>query len=226
MPAFRIAMEVCAGGIELDVHLTKDEVPVVIHDETADRTGTATGRIVDKTFKEWQPVDFGIWKGARYAGAHLPSLKEVLALLKPWDGWLNIELKTDVIRYEGIEAAVLALVAEAGMQNRVVISSFHHESLMTFLELDSGVETAALIGRDQVYDAETLFRKGIRAIHPDARIVTPVSMKKWHALGLKVRPWTIDWRLPALWEACLGADAIITNRPKEIIAFLKPFFRG
>ncbi len=225
MPAFRLAMSQPADGIELDVHLTQDGIPVVIHDETADRTGTRSGRVVDRPLAWWREGDFGVWKHPSFAGTTLPTLEEVLALLAPWHGWLNIELKTDVIRYEGIEQKVLDLVARAGMRQRVVISSFHHQTLAVCHQVDPEVETAALVGRKEAIDERALVAQGIRAIHPHGARVTPAEVRRWHALGWQVRPWTIDWRVPALLETLMGVDAIITNRPKQIAACLWPFRR-
>lgn len=225
MPAFRLALEHSADGMELDVHLTQDGVPVVIHDELADRTGSLTGRIVDYPYAHWQTGDFGRWRDPAFAGTALPTLEEVLALLSPWHGWLNIELKTDIIRYEGIEQKVLDLVAGAGMRERVIISSFHHQTLEVCHQIDPVVETAALVGRKQLIDEKALVEMGVRAIHPHGARVTPGEVKRWHALGWQVRPWTIDWRIPALMETLMGVDAIITNRPKQIAWFLTPFRR-
>ena len=223
MPAFRLAMEQHADGIELDVHLTGDGVPVVIHDESADRTGTRMGRVVDQPYAIWKAEDFGRWKDPSFSGTALPTLEDVLALLAPWSGWLNIELKTDVIRYDGIEKKVLDLVARAGMRERVILSSFHHQTLAVCHQIDPGVETAALIGLEDPLDETELARYGVRAVHPHGRRVSVAEVRRWHALGWKVRPWTIDWCVPALLEAWMGVDAIITNRPARIAAFLKLF---
>lgn len=225
MPAFRLAMEQGADGIELDVHLTRDGVPVVIHDETAARTGSRAGAIKDRTYEAWGDTDFGSWKDPRYTGTKLPSLAEVLDLLAPWHGRLNIELKTDVERYPGIEQAVLRLVDAVGMRRRVVISSFHHESLAVCRQLDGEIETAALLGRRQPADLVALRRMGVTAIHPDVRDATHRQVKRWHEAGFTVRPWTIDYRLLMLWQAWNGADAIITNKPRMCADFLRPLCR-
>lgn len=223
LPAFQLAMEQQADGIELDVHLTKDGVPVVIHDETADRTGSKTGRLMDQPYEYWKSEDFGRWKDPRFSGTPLPTLEEVLALLSSWSGWLNIELKTDVLRYEGIERKVLDLVAQAGMRDRVILSSFHHQTLAVCHQIDPGVETAALVGREDPLNEQELVKNGVRAVHPHGRRVSVAEVKRWHALGWKVRPWTIDWYIPALLETWMGVDAIITNRPARIAAFLRLF---
>lgn len=223
LPAFKLAIEQGADGVEFDVHLTSDKIPVVIHDESADRTGTLGGLIVQRTFDQWMESDFGIWKKSSFTGTRLPSLSEVLELLKPWHGHINIELKTDTCRYDGIEEIVLGLIEKSGMKDRIVISSFQHESLAICNNLDSGLRLAALLGHKQKHNLATLKRMGVSDIHPDFRDATGANVKRWHEEGFMVRPWTINSRLIGLWQARNGADAIITNRPAIMKSFLLNF---
>lgn len=221
MPAFRMAMDQGADGMELDVHLTQDGVAVVIHDETSDRTGTRQGRIMDRTLDDLEQDDFGMKRGIRFAGTRIPTLKAVLHLLDGWSGCLNIELKTDVFEYPGIEETVLSLVAAAGARDRVVISSFHHASLARCRAADPDIELAALLPHGREPDLTALRAMGVNAIHPDARDIRPVRVKQWHLAGFKVRPYTADSRLLLLWLAFCGVDAVFTNKPRESAAFLR-----
>ena len=112
LPAFARAVEQGADGIELDVHLSRDGELVVIHDETLDRTTDGAGWVKDRTLAELRALraDNGL---PGFAEARIPTLREVLDLLRPTDLLLNIELKTSLVWYEGIEAKTLALVAES-----------------------------------------------------------------------------------------------------------------
>lgn len=220
IPAFLMAMDQKADGIELDVHLTKDGIPVVIHDETTDRTGTGRGRIMDRTLAELEQDDFGVKCNARFAGTRISSLKSILMLLGSWHGYLNIELKTDVFTYPGIEEVVLKLVGAAGMGSRVIISSFRHASLDLCRKINPDIEMAALFSHGQVPDLSALKARGITAIHPDVRSVTPGAVRRWHRAGFKVRPYTVDSKPLLLWQAMCGVDAVFTNKPLESAAFL------
>jgi len=225
LPAFQLAMRQGADGIELDVHLTADGIPVVIHDETIDRTGTGTGRVADMRLDQLRKYDFGVWKDPSFAGTRIPTLSDVLMLLDGWQGSLNIELKTDVVRYPGIEAAVLKLVADADRQSRTHISSFHHESLAVCRRLNTGIELAALLDHHQIPDLPALKRMGVTAIHPDVRDATGAHVRRWHREGFLVRSYTVDPKPLVLWQALCGSDAVITNRPLESALFLGHFFR-
>ena len=127
LPAFALAMEQGADGIELDIHLTKDGELVVIHDEKVDRTTNGTGLVKDYTLAELRGLcaDNGM---EGFSEARIPTLREVLALVKPSDMMVNIEIKTGILWYDGIEEKALRLVQDMGMQDRVIWSSFNHYS--------------------------------------------------------------------------------------------------
>ena len=93
LEAFRLAMEQGADGIELDVHLTKDGEVVVIHDETLDRTSNGQGKVRDYTLEELKKFSFHNHI-EKYKGVQIPTLKEVLDLVKNSSMKVNIELKT------------------------------------------------------------------------------------------------------------------------------------
>ena len=107
--AFSKAIEEGVDGIENDVHLTKDGVLVVMHDELVDRTTNGKGYIKDKTYEELAQLDASyIFK--EYGPQKVPTLREYLELVKDTDIITNIELKTGVFEYPGIEQKVLSLI--------------------------------------------------------------------------------------------------------------------
>lgn len=90
--AFRKAIEAGAHMIEFDVHLTKDNEVVVIHDATVDRTTDGTGRVADLTLEELKKLDAGSWKSPEFTGERIPTLYETLSIM-PINIWLNIHVK-------------------------------------------------------------------------------------------------------------------------------------
>lgn len=128
LPAFALAIEQGADGVELDVHLTRDNELVVIHDEDVRRTTNGTGLVKDYTLAELQALcaDNGM---SGFAEARIPTLQQVLDLIKPSNLLVNIELKTGILWYDGIEEKALHLVEQMGMQERVIWSSFNHYSV-------------------------------------------------------------------------------------------------
>ena len=128
LEAFALAGEQGAQGIELDVQLTKDGEVVVIHDETIDRVSTGKGAVRDYTLEELRRFSFHNHK-KEYEGVQIPTLREVLEQVKPGGMEVNIELKTGIYWYPGLEEKTVELVKAAGMENRVIYSSFNHYSV-------------------------------------------------------------------------------------------------
>ena len=92
--AFTEAARLPVHGVEFDVHLTKDNELVVIHDETIDRTSNRTGFVKDMTLAELKSFDFGSWFSPNFNGQTIPTLYEVLQLFAHTTHHLNIELKS------------------------------------------------------------------------------------------------------------------------------------
>ena len=109
MLAFEKAIEAGADGIENDVHLTKDGVPVIIHDELVDRTTNGKGYVKDYTYEELSKLDAS-YIFPEYGVLHIPTLREYMELVKDKDIITNIELKTGVFEYPGIEEKVYAIL--------------------------------------------------------------------------------------------------------------------
>lgn len=134
---FRAAIELGFTHLELDVHLTKDGVPVVNHDPTVNRTTNGTGAVKDFTLNELLKLDAG-------QGEFVPTLEEVLLLAK--DRILvDIELKQTGNAIPGLEAAVIEVVKRVEMLDQVFITSFDHYSIARVRELDAQIELGLVI---------------------------------------------------------------------------------
>ena len=227
LEAFRAAAELgpALGGIETDVQLSKDGVVMIFHDETLDRVTDTKGNLRDFTFEELRRV-----KIMRHDGTftQIPTLEEVLALLKPYcekNGLrLNLELKTSVYRYEGIEKKTLEIVRKYGMEKYVLYSSFLMDSIRQIKELNPKAETAMLAtyltdcirGADQAH-ADSL--------HPWIYGLNVPVPERYRGQGHEVRAWggmeplyvenTMQVTEKHMDEAVLnGITDIITNVPE------------
>jgi glycerophosphoryl diester phosphodiesterase len=129
--AFQAAIESGADGVELDVHLTSDKVPIVLHDATLGRVTSGHGAVAQHSF--------AAIKGFSLAGCDdaIPSLDDVLGLLAPTTLIVNVEIKINLQEkpHEGIEVLVAQSLIDAGMLNRAVISSFDWERISAFLNI-------------------------------------------------------------------------------------------
>ncbi len=109
MEAFKKAVEIGSDGIETDLHITKDGVIVICHDETIDRTTDGSGFIKDYTYRELTEFNAG-------HGEKIPSLDELMDYMKDKNLLLNLELKNDVIPYENLERSTIDKIYEYGLK--------------------------------------------------------------------------------------------------------------
>lgn len=223
LEAFRLAMEQGADGIELDVHLTKDGEVVVIHDETIDRTGNGHGNVRDYTLEELKKFSFHNHM-EKYQGVQIPTLKEALNLVKNSRIKVNIELKTGIYWYEGIEEKTMDIVKTMGMEDRVIYSSFNHYSIQKVLEQNSDAETAYLFSDVPLNMEKYAKDTGVKGLHPAVYHLKMADfLETYMKSGLKVRVWTVNNKEDMKMFIDAGVDAIITNYPKVSVELRENF---
>jgi glycerophosphoryl diester phosphodiesterase len=215
MAAFRLAAKVGADGVELDVQLSKDGEVVVMHDSRVDRTSDGCGRVADLTLAELRALDAGGWYAPEFAGERIPTLAEVLHELGP-RLVLNVELKAASLFGGGLEAEVVRLVEDAGLGERVILSSFDPLALWRVRRLNPHLSTGLLYAPDSPLYVRGRWLQALArpaALHPRWDTLDGLSIAAAHRQGLAVRPWTCDdpdgLRRLIAW----GVDAIITNVP-------------
>jgi len=206
--AFRLACEEGADGVELDVQPAGDGAPVVIHDDTLDRTTDAAGAVSAMT---WAQV-----AAARTRGEPVPRLEAAAAWAAESGAWLNVEIKSP-----GAEAASLAAVEAAGVLGRTFFSSFLPDVVARVGEL---APHAARYLLGERWDDETrahAARLGVRGVCLHHEAATPAALAELRALGLDVVVWTVDHpeRLRELLGA--GVRAVITNHPARGVEALR-----
>lgn len=221
LAAFEMAMEQGADGIELDVQLTKDGQVVVLHDETIDRVSDGTGFVKDYTLEELRQYSFHNHR-KEYVGVRIPLLKEVLELVKPGNMQVNIELKTGIFWYPDIEKKTIEIVKKAGMENRVIYSSFNHYSIQRVKALEEKAETAYLYS-DVILDVERYAKEtGVQGLHPAVyHLKMSDFIKKYQESGLKVRVWTVNKEDDMKEFMKQHLEAIITNYPDKALEVRK-----
>ncbi len=217
LAAFRKAAEVGADGIELDVHLSRDSVPVVIHNDSVDATTDGKGLVREMTLSQLKALDAGAHFDATFANERIPTLEEVLSevgarLLT------NIELKAG--QTAALVPAVVDLVRRMGMASRVWFSSFKPYALHRARALAPEIPCGLLYGP---LNPGTLLLKPFtphEALHPYKDMVTEGFIRRAHQRGLRVFTWTLDDPETARRLAAWGIDGIITNEPENILAAL------
>ncbi len=213
LEAFALARELGADGVELDVQFTKDRQLVVIHDERIDRVSDGSGYVADYTLDELRNYNFN----RTYPScihADIPTLREVLELLAPTALTVNIELKTGINPYPGIERETVRLVQELGMEERVIYSSFSHRSVLTVRKLTEVSETGFLCCDGILDMAAYAQERGVTAVHPAWYLMkNPGFVQACADSGRKIHVWTVNDRDHIGQTIQRGADAVITNYP-------------
>lgn len=222
MLAFQKAVEAGCDGIENDVQLTKDGVAVICHDELVDRTTDGKGLICEYTYKDLSKLDAGIRREKKFKGQRIPTLDEFLDYVKDKNLYINIELKTGIIVYEGIEELVIKKIHEYKLQNKVILSSFNHYSMVLCKKIDNSIKTGLLYEAGLYHPEKYAEYVGADALHPlfysvlNEEVVKDIKKKNFI-----INTYTVNEEkyMKRLME--LGIDGIITNYPDKLKKILE-----
>lgn len=186
MAAFSVAVDGGADGIELDIHLSRDGVPVVIHDETVDRTTDGRGFVAAKRWSELQQLDAGSWFSKEFAGARIPALDEVLSA---FGGRLRLNLELKEFR---AGMAVLELLKQYPSAD-ILISSFDYPLLQRLRATQASLPLAVLFDSGNWRHAVGLAAElAAHSFHPQSKRVNRPMIAACAQIGLPVFVWTVD----------------------------------
>ena len=218
LAAFKLAIEQGADGIELDVHFTKDQIPLVTHDDNVLRVTGYNGLVKELTLEEIKKLSFDN-KMAAYYGEKAPTLEEVLQLIKPSKLMINIELKTNHQRPEGLEDACQELVKKYGTEDRILYSSFNHHSLNHIKTIAPNMPCGILYSDNMFKEWNYAKTMNWEAIHPHFHSVYGKEyIEECQKTGIACNTWTVDNPKDIQFLLDLGVDSIITNVPDVALA--------
>jgi glycerophosphoryl diester phosphodiesterase len=190
-----------ADAVEVDLRVSNDQEPVIIHDETLERTTNGAGKVCEKTFEQLRFLDAG-------KGEKIPKLSEALSLVKALGLELVLELKEP-----GMEERVVREIQEAGMERSMIISSFYHLSLLRLKELAPNLKTGVILSSLPVFPvtlaldakADVIFQRYPRL----TREYSAEAIRK----GLEIYVWTINTVEDFERARELGVTGIVTDNP-------------
>jgi glycerophosphoryl diester phosphodiesterase len=230
MAAFNAAIDAGADGIEFDVRLTKDHVPVVIHDDTLRRTAGLSARVDERNWEELKTVDVGSWfrstSPIHFTNETLPTLQQVLDLFIAKTGLLYLEMKSETPRHRDVLAdRCCSLINDSTLKERIVVECFDLKAIECIKRLDPTIRTAALfepsfatpplIASGQIIGAAQAVAADEIALHH--RLASQSLCDRALSAGFKIVVWTVDD--PAWLKRAeeLGVSALITNDPAVIL---------
>jgi glycerophosphoryl diester phosphodiesterase len=214
------AIEMCARDycdwVAIDVRLTKDGRHVVIHSDNVDGFTDGKGRVGDLTLEELQKLDAGAWFAKRFAGIHLMSLPEALAIAKDK---INLSLDCKEINPKLLAHEIIA----AGMERQVIV--YAPADVLAKVKSESGGKIAVMTKyRPKAMPFETFIRDvGPAAVEIDADEVTADLCKQFHLAGIKVQANVLGdkWDNPKVWGEVIaaGVDWLQTDEPAAVLYF-------
>lgn len=217
MLAFTKAVEYGAQGLELDIQLTKDGEVVICHDEKIDRTSNGQGYIVEHTLEELKQYEFRNnmtdLEDETEENIKIPTLVEFLDWFQTTDLMVNIEFKTSYIAYDGIVEKTIDLVKERSLNERVIFSSFNHETIKLVKAIDQSLACGFLTVANLLNPGEYCDKYGVEYYHPMflSALHTPTIVDECKKYGVGINAYTANERKYIQALIVLGIDGVITN---------------
>ena len=215
LAAFREAVRLGADAVECDVRLSGDGKPVVIHDDTVDRTTDGRGMVARLPLAELRRLDAGSWFASRFRGERIPTLEETFEFARGRCG-LNLEIKGAAADADGDGATIRAVarsLAASGFRDPLIVSSFSRQALILARSAMPRVRLGLLVSRSLRGLRSAHRLTGLAAVHPHVRLASRRRMRLVHALGLLVLFWTVNERRLIRRLQDLGADGLMTDDP-------------
>eukprot|EP01106_Pelomyxa_sp_JSP_P010094 TRINITY_DN27156_c0_g1_i1.p1 TRINITY_DN27156_c0_g1~~TRINITY_DN27156_c0_g1_i1.p1 ORF type:complete len:381 (-),score=91.38 TRINITY_DN27156_c0_g1_i1:108-1250(-) len=204
--SFRRALELGVDRVECDLRLTKDHNVVVCHDATIDRTSNGRGYIKNLTLKELLEYDFGM-------GEKIPTLDQLLQLVKPSGKILHIELKES-----GVEQSMVHSIHKHGMCNQVLVISFSVDLLAHTHHIDTTLRLGVLCqGPPRVVEAQAVGAHEIGCFHNE---LGADDAQHVHSAGMLLHCFNPDDPLTVERAVALGVDGIGSNKPDMLVKAL------
>ncbi len=212
LAAMRLAMEMGADMIELDVQQTADDRLAVMHDEKLNRTTSGKGYLWKKTLSELQNYEAGSWFDLRFSGEPIPELKQVIELVRG-KILLNIEVKLHG-HERNVSQLVIDTLRSQGFENKCILTSFDQPVANQLKALAPNIQVGYILDRRRMRDE--VFTAHVDILSAHYKLVDAGFVERAHARGKQVFVWTVNEkpRMESLID--LGVDGIITNYPDRL----------
>lgn len=212
--ALRLGASMGFRGVEFDVMLAGDGTPVLIHDETLERTTSGKGGVPAKAYAEIEKLDAGAWHSDRFRGEKVPTFVAAASLCRELELWPNVEIKPA----KGFEAQTGRVVAQLtldlwrGAALPPVVSSFSLEALAAAKEVAPTLPRGMLVSRIPVDWQARMQALGCVALHCNYRELTEQLAHGIHAAGHAILCWTVNDPDAAARLFGWGVDCVVTDR--------------
>lgn len=222
MEAFQQAVDLGADFLEVDVHLTKDGIPVITHDLLLKRTiedQAGQAAIMDLTFSQVQQLDAGSWFGERYRGTKIPLLADLIQQYSQKIG-LMIEIKAGSASATRLAENVLKTIKTHKKESNrpIYVGSLTPAILKALHEQEPSQSLIAIVENVEELEQHLQFEPQIIAFSYE--ILTLKMVRKFKQMGKKIWVWTVDNPSVMYHLVQMGVDGIISNCPRELLQVL------
>lgn len=219
LAAIARAADLGAQSVELDVMLSADGVPIIIHDTDLARTTDGTGPVAALSYEQLARLDAGSWFGGTFAGEGIPSLADAVTLILSRDLALNLELKPSPGEDRATATGAIALLAEIWPDGaNLVLSSASIEALAVARDAAPQWRRGLIADIPPSGWPEVLADLGCASLHCAASTATPSLISDVHAAGYRLLAYTVNRPATAATLFKNGADGIFTDDPAAMIA--------
>lgn len=216
LAAFKKAIEMKSDYSELDVHLSKDGQVVLMHDDSLRRTTGVRAAVWDYTLAELKTLDAGSWFSAEFKGEPIPTLTEVIHLVK---GKMKLNIEIKISRSEpDIAQKVVDIVRAEGFSKEVMITSFDKATVEEVLRLAPDIPVGFIFNEKNTVD---VFSGAWPILSSKYTLVNAEFVKKARATGKKIHAWTVNDEATMKQLIDMRIDGIITNYPDRVVNVLQ-----
>ncbi|AJY73391.1 glycerophosphodiester phosphodiesterase [Paenibacillus beijingensis] len=199
--------------IEIDVRISRDGIPMLIHDAKLRRTTSGSGEVSKYTAQQLSKLDAGRWFSREFTGEKMPTLEQAL-LMASGKVRVNIELKTDGKRYPDLENKVVELLRRLNMEQNCVITSFSAEALHKVRSLSRDVTCGLIVDRWSDRLPDRLNTLGCRFLSIGYGAINKERLKRLNREGIQTMVWTLnEVRLIRKYALMDPGLMICTNHP-------------
>lgn len=229
LAAFRLAIEMGADGVELDVTLTQDRIPAILHPSDPQRPTHGIHSLSQMTLKQVKTIDAGAWFDNKFRGEQIPTLAEALDAIGT-RGKIIIEIKraANENKNDGREKLIADVIRQAKIANEVMVSSFHPLALYWM------AQALPQVPRAMIYHKKIMprllhgfwFRWLVHPneLHIDETMATREYVDSAHRKNLPVIVYHPDDPEPMRRYLALGVKGIMSNKPDVLRQTVDDYF--
>jgi glycerophosphoryl diester phosphodiesterase len=220
LASIETAASIGVEWVELDVKLTRDNVPIIFHDEELDRTTNGTGLVAQTNYEDLRDLDAGSWFGDSFSSLRIPTLEEAVDILLKHNLGLNLEIKPCPGREkETAEVALDYLSQYWDETDKLLISSFQHVSLQAAMDLAPDYARSLLLGGEEMPEnwKEMADYLDVKTINLGSRLVTRAVVDDVMDLELPLLVYTVNDPMQARQLQKLGVDTFFSDNPDIIL---------